>query len=99
MQIELSPSVQDLVDQQLATGQFGSPDEMIEQAIGFFVAHGPGNLVVVDAKTGESLRQAELETLIQIGLDDEVVGRVGQLDATDIKRRGRERLAQQSRSQ
>ena len=99
MQVELSPSAQALVDQQIASGHFGSPDEVVEQAIGFFVAHGPGNLVVVDAKTGESLRQPELATLIQVGLDDEVAGRVGPLDATDIKRRGRERLAQQSRSQ
>ena len=92
MQIELSERASAIVDSQVASGEFDSPHDVVEQAIGFFAIHGTGPLVCVDPQTGERLSPTTLAALIQEGLDDEAAGRVEPMDIEDVIRRGHERL-------
>jgi hypothetical protein len=94
MQIELSEQARAIVDSQVASGAFNSPGDVVEQAIGFFAIYGDGPIVCVNPQTGEPLTQAELAALIQEGLDDADAGRLEPLNAEEIMRLGRERLAQ-----
>ncbi len=99
MHVELSQSAKAIVDQQIASGDFDTPDDVVEQAIGFFAVHGPGSLVCIDPQTGEEISPITLAAIIQEGLDDESAGRIRPLDVADIKQRGRDRLAGRTRSQ
>ena len=79
MQIELTPDTQDLLQKQLARDGFPSVDAVIEEAIQFYESHRP---------TMESLNAK-----LQEAHDAFEAGDIAPLDAEDIKRRGRERLA------
>lgn len=78
MNIELTSRAREIVQRHLATGEFASPEAMVEQALDLLDAPEP---------TLQSL-----QARIQEGLADLEAGRVGLLDVEDIKHRGRERL-------
>ena len=79
MQIELAPDTQDLLQKQLARDGFPTVDAVIEEAIQFYESHRP---------TMESLNAKLLAAHEAFEAGD-----LAPLDADDIKRRGRERLA------
>ncbi len=93
MQIEFSAHTQQLIEQQMRTGNFASPDEVIRRALGLLAESRQEAFRCVDPATEREFSEDELKALIQEGLDDEAAGRVGLLDVDDTKRRGRERLA------
>jgi hypothetical protein len=92
-QIQLSERSRKLIEQELNSGEFDSPDDVVEHALDFFATFRVGAYQPIDPATGADLSDEELRSLIQAGLDDEAQGRVGSLDIEDVKRRGRERLA------
>ena len=93
MHIELSEQARRMIDQQMQSGEFASPEEVVERALGLLTESRLAHPRCVDPATGRELEEGELKALIQEGFDDEAAGRVGPLDVDDIKRRGRERLA------
>jgi putative addiction module CopG family antidote len=84
MKIQLSPEATDFVQRKLASGEFTSPGEVIDEAIEFFESHEP-TMESLKAKIGE-------------GLADEAAGRVAPLDMDEIRREIRRRLASRQTS-
>lgn len=82
MQVQLSGDTADFIRRQLALGVFTTADEAVAEAIKFYEENEP------------SLR--DLCAKIQEGLQDESAGRVAPFDIEDTKRRGRDRLSNES---
>jgi antitoxin ParD1/3/4 len=84
MTISLSKEQEQVIKQQLATGQFSSEDEVLSEALSLL------------QRRGEAVQKLRAE--IQLGLDDLAAGRYTTITnaeeakafADDIKRRGRE---------
>ena len=79
----LPPELQSFIADGIASGRFRSEDEAIVEGL---------NLL-----RGRERKLEALRADIQIGVDEADAGLVSPLDIDDIKRRGRERLAAESR--
>jgi Arc/MetJ-type ribon-helix-helix transcriptional regulator len=93
-QIQLSEHSMEVIEEQVRSGDFQSPAEVVETAIELLEWHRSTPFQHFDNATGRPLTDDEVRALIQEGLEDVANGRVGPVDAEDIKRRGRERHAQ-----
>jgi antitoxin ParD1/3/4 len=80
MNVSLTPQLEDLVQQKVASGLYGSASEVMREAL----------RLLEERDRVHALRGEELRTEIQKGLDS---GPATPLDIEAIKARGRQRLA------
>lgn len=84
MPTSVIPSQQKWIDAKVANGTFTSADEVVFEALRLF------REITDDPKMSHEV----LRLQIQRGINDANAGRAKPLDIEDIKRRGRERLAE-----
>ena len=87
MNISLTPQLQRLVEDKVASGLYHSASEVIREGLRLL-------------QERDQLRQVRLEELrqqIQVGLDELDQGLVAPLDTDSIKQRGRKRLAERQK--
>jgi len=84
MEINLPEETKRLIDDWIATGAYGSPEEVIRE--------GVRRLGAAEAPTMESLREK-----IMVGVRDIESGRCGPIDIEEFKRRVREEAARRRR--
>jgi antitoxin ParD1/3/4 len=86
VKLTLKPEQEEIINRNIASGRFNTPQEVIDAALRLL-------------QEQELIRQHRLEQLRRdIDLGDEQIaqGRVREFDPEDIKRRVRERLAEQT---
>jgi len=95
MEVALSPDLEELIAEQVASGHYPSPGEVVREALRLLQEQ------IVFQKLGrEALRRdvrAGLEALEQGDFDEYDAGDIRSL-AADVKARGRERLASLARN-
>jgi len=95
MEVTLSPDLEKLIAEQVASGQYPSPGEVVRDALRLFQEQ-----IAFRERSLEALRRdvrAGLEALESGEYDEYDTGDAESL-ASDIKARGRERLAELSRN-
>ena len=83
MQISLPDELENRIRDRVASGQFGSPAEMVGQALRLYETY----------EAMRSASQTRLKADIDRGIADLQAGRISPLDADSIKKMGREALA------
>ena len=90
MQIQLTGQAQEVVENLLAQGRFQSADEAVECALEFFQSSLPP-LESLNAKLQEGLEDVEAGRVNTLESDEKL-----KLFFDDVKRHGRERLAEKN---
>lgn len=88
MNVSLTPELEELVQQKVASGRYRSASEVIREAVRLL-------------EERDRSREAKLEALrkdIAIGLEQAERGDVAPLDIEGVKAKGRERLRKRQRS-
>ena len=85
MQVGLNPEMQRFVEAKVRSGQFSSPDDVVNGALAVLKAQ--------EIETGTDL--AELRQLVAVGLEQLDRGEARGWDPEDLKRRVRERAARE----
>jgi len=88
MNVSLTPELETLISQKVATGMYHSASEVIREALRLLNEH-------------DALRQIHHEELrreIAIGMEEIKRGKVAPLDIEDIKAKGRKLLAQRRKA-
>lgn len=93
MQLQLSRRLQAFIDEQVASGDYSSPEEVVQAAIELFAMSHPSGGTPAHLTPGPPLSIDQLQTLIEEGIASAEAGELYPFDPEDIKRRGQERLA------
>ena len=83
MNVKIAPKLQAFVNEKVENGRFGSPSEMVNEALQLMLEREQARFLRLKELIGERIEEADRGELIDI--DDELVN--------DIHRRGLERLA------
>lgn len=100
MKVELTEQARELIDKQLAQGNFTSAGELVESALEFFDECHTASVSCVEPGTTRPLLNDGVRKAVQQGLDDVAAGRVTVCQTEDelaqvfddVKREGRRRL-------
>ncbi|NET34471.1 MAG: type II toxin-antitoxin system ParD family antitoxin [Cyanothece sp. SIO1E1] len=88
MNISLTPELEKMVQDKVASGMYTSASEVIRESL----------RLLIERDTREQLHLEELRRQIQIGIDQADNGQYSQMTLQDIKAEGRRRLSEISRS-
>ena len=87
MNVSLSPQLEKLIEEKVASGMYNSASEVIRE----------GLRLLQEREQLREIRLEELRKQVQIGLDELDNGQSAPLDIENIKRRGRKRLAKKQK--
>jgi antitoxin ParD1/3/4 len=87
MQVSLTPDMQKFIEEQMQSGAYGSPEQVVHSALLALRAQ--------DAATADDL--ADLRRMIAVGIEQLDSGNAAPWDAEDLKRRVREQAGSSKR--
>lgn len=94
MELKLSPAAVAVIEEELQTELYSSPEEVVEAALELWSDTRQSPIQIIDPATGRVCSEDEVRALVQVGLDDEAAGRMTDLDLDEWHWQAGERLRQ-----